>query len=84
MANNIEGIYMPELIIYNFIKTIQKILKKDFEENLDKSKTLLNSLFEKDRDEKKTTKDKIRKQQKNFVISDQLIDNIINILFHMM
>lgn len=53
MANNIEGIYMPELIIYNFIKTIQKILKKDFEENLDKSKTLLNSLFEKDRDEKK-------------------------------
>lgn len=49
MANNVEGIYMPELILYDFIKTVQKIFKEDFNENLDKNDTLLNHLFKNDR-----------------------------------
>lgn len=52
MANNLEGIHMPELVIYNFLNTVQKIMKDDWESNVNKDNTLLANLFKKDRDGK--------------------------------
>jgi hypothetical protein len=49
MADNFEGIHMPELIIYEFLKTIQKIVKNDYDSSVDKNDSILSLLFKNDR-----------------------------------
>jgi hypothetical protein len=47
MENN-NAIIMPEVILYKSLKSIFEIVKKDYNDNVDKEKTLLYSLFGKD------------------------------------
>jgi len=48
MANNGEAVLMPEIVLYNTLKSFFKIIKDDFSEQTEQEDTLLYKIFAKD------------------------------------